>query len=65
MDGRTSRPQRPHPNVVAREQAYSRLLDAWTAAHPGAADDAMLDDPEFVRAMNMIDGRDPNHGLYA
>ncbi|MGN9842470.1 hypothetical protein ACTMTI_30535 [Nonomuraea sp. H19] len=62
MEDRT-RPQRPHPDVVAREQAYSRLRDEWMAAHPGADDDAMLNDPGFVRAMNVIDGRDPNYGL--
>ncbi|WP_433513724.1 hypothetical protein ACQP2T_60945 [Nonomuraea sp. CA-143628] len=63
VEDSTRRPQRPHPNVVAREQAYSRLRDDWFAAHPGADDDAMLEDPVFVRAMNAIDGRDPNYGL--
>ncbi|MFI6634295.1 hypothetical protein ACIBI7_35900 [Nonomuraea fuscirosea] len=62
MEDRTRRPQRPHPNVVAREQAYSRLRDDWMAAHPGADDDAMLDDPDFVRAMNAIDGRHQGPG---
>jgi hypothetical protein len=63
VEDRTRRPQRPHPNIVAREQAYSWLRDEWMAAHQGADDDAMLNDPDFIRAMNVIDGRDPNHGL--
>ncbi|MFI6900357.1 hypothetical protein ACIBKY_03795 [Nonomuraea sp. NPDC050394] len=56
MEDRTP-PQRPHPDRLAREQAYGRLRLDWLTAHPGADDDAMLDDPDFVRQMNIIDGR--------
>lgn len=63
VDKPQDRPRRPHPKAQARNQAFIDLKNAWIDAHPGAPDDAMWDDPEFVRAANVIDGRDPNYGL--
>ncbi|MET8006309.1 hypothetical protein [Nonomuraea glycinis] len=62
-DRRRTRPARPHPKTQERNRAFNELRDAWIDAHPGAGDEAMWDDPEFVRAANVIDGRDPEHGL--
>ncbi|MEU4703364.1 hypothetical protein [Nonomuraea dietziae] len=63
MEEDFDRPERPHPKVQARSLAFNQLLREWITAHPGAPDLAMWDDPEFVRAANVIDGRDPNYGL--
>ncbi|MGA4995822.1 hypothetical protein [Nonomuraea bangladeshensis] len=62
-DRQTSRPQRPHPAVQERMRKFDQLMNDWITAHPGAGDEAMWDDPEFVRQANIIDGRDPNYGL--
>lgn len=54
------RPQRPHPTVLARHQRLDRLQREWIDTHPGAADEAMWDDPEFVEQVDLIWGRSPS-----
>lgn len=60
---RRPEPMRPGPEQLARQRAFNKLMNAWIDSHPDAPDMAMWDDPEFIRAVNVLDGRDPEHGL--